>query len=145
MKNEKINGILNLFFPNSHWGIINDDYNTLVWYDDTPKPTYEEIMAFEPEYDAIKAKELQFYAKTVNGFLVQPENFILGLTEKDITLLTSFMTLIQEGVYLNKYTENSTEIIYDIDGVAHQIAIPRLREILYDYGSYFKTMYYNMR
>jgi hypothetical protein len=35
--------ILNTIRPNAAWSILENDYETLDWKDNSPKPTYEEI------------------------------------------------------------------------------------------------------
>ena len=35
--------ILSVNFPNSEWSMVENDYSTLVWLSNTPKPTQEEL------------------------------------------------------------------------------------------------------
>jgi hypothetical protein len=48
--------------PNAQWSLSNNDYDTLVWHDDTPKPTQAELDAAWPavqqaQADAVAAKQ----------------------------------------------------------------------------------------
>lgn len=37
--------ILTVNYPNAQWAMDNEDYSTLQWFSDTPKPTQEELDA----------------------------------------------------------------------------------------------------
>ena len=54
--------VLNANFPDAQWSIRANDYDTLEWYDDTPKPSQDELDAAWPavqqqQADAVAAKE----------------------------------------------------------------------------------------
>jgi hypothetical protein len=38
-------------YPNSEWSLNNNDYDTLAWMSDTPKPTQAELDAAWPQVD----------------------------------------------------------------------------------------------
>lgn len=40
--------VLTVNYPGAQWSITGNDYNTLEWFDDTPKPTKEELDAAWP-------------------------------------------------------------------------------------------------
>jgi len=49
-------------YPGAQWSLSGNDYGTLVWHDDTPKPTQAELDAAWPavqqaQADAVAAKE----------------------------------------------------------------------------------------
>jgi hypothetical protein len=49
-------------YPDAQWSIRANDYDTLIWHDDTPKPTQAELDAAWPaiqqaQADAVAAKE----------------------------------------------------------------------------------------
>jgi len=49
-------------YPGAQWSLSGNDYDTLEWYDDTPKPTQAELDSAWPavqqaEADAVAAKE----------------------------------------------------------------------------------------
>ena len=45
--------VLTTKYPGAQWSLSDNDYSTLEWYDDTPKPTQAELDAAWPtvEYD----------------------------------------------------------------------------------------------
>lgn len=49
--------ILSLNYPNDPWSMLNNDYNTLEWFSDTPKPTQEELDALWPSTEETFAKQ----------------------------------------------------------------------------------------
>ena len=49
-------------YPSAQWSLSGNDYDTLIWYDDTPKPSQAELDAAWPavqqsRQDAVAAKE----------------------------------------------------------------------------------------
>lgn len=49
-------------YPGAEWTLIANDYATLVWHDDTPRPTQQELDAAWPavqqaQADAVAAKD----------------------------------------------------------------------------------------
>ena len=54
--------VLTANYPTAQWSLTNNDYDTLVMHDDTPKPTQAELDAAWPavqqaQADAVAAKE----------------------------------------------------------------------------------------
>ena len=54
--------VLSANYPGAQWSITGNDYDTLVWYDDTPKPSQAELDDAWPavqqaQADAVAAKE----------------------------------------------------------------------------------------
>lgn len=43
--------ILTTDYPGSHWAISGNEYDTLQWFDETPKPTQAELDAAWPQVD----------------------------------------------------------------------------------------------
>jgi len=43
--------VLNANYPGAQWSLSGNDYATLVWYDDTPKPSQAELDAAWPQVD----------------------------------------------------------------------------------------------
>ena len=43
--------ILSAKFPGSEWSLNNNDYETLQWFSNTPKPTQAELDALWPQVD----------------------------------------------------------------------------------------------
>ena len=44
-------------YPNSKWTMLGNEYNTLEWFSDTPKPTQAELDALAPSTEETVAKE----------------------------------------------------------------------------------------
>ena len=54
--------ILVINYPDAQWSLSGNDYDTLEWYDDTPKPSQQDLDAAWPavqqaQADAVAAKE----------------------------------------------------------------------------------------
>ena len=49
--------IISVNYPNSEWALNNEDYSTLQWFSDTPKPTQEELDALKPSTEEYYAKQ----------------------------------------------------------------------------------------
>ena len=45
MKHEDIVYALNTLYPNTSWQLSGDDFDELIWVDETPKPTKAQIEA----------------------------------------------------------------------------------------------------
>jgi len=43
--------VLTANYPGAQWSLDNNDYSTLEWFDDTPKPTQAELDAAWPQVD----------------------------------------------------------------------------------------------
>ena len=41
--------ILTANYPNAQWALNGNDYDSLIWFDDTPKPTQAELDALWPQ------------------------------------------------------------------------------------------------
>lgn len=48
--------ILSVNYPGSQWAMNANDYSTLEWFSDTPKPTQAELDALAPNTDEVLAK-----------------------------------------------------------------------------------------
>jgi hypothetical protein len=48
--------ILTVNYPGTQWSITDEDYSTLQWYGDTPKPTQAELDALWPATQEAQAK-----------------------------------------------------------------------------------------
>lgn len=49
--------ILSINYPNDAWTMLGNEYNTLEWFSDTPKPTQEELDALAPSTESTIAKQ----------------------------------------------------------------------------------------
>lgn len=75
------------------------------------------------------------------GFLVQPENFILGLQESDRNAFAQMLALVKEALDLNLIDNDTIQTIGDIDGVKHSVTTLRFRQIMVEYGFYYKNLW----
>ena len=58
--------IISVNYPNSEWAMSNEDYSTLQWFSDTPKPTQEELDALATStYEAIAKQDCSNQAKSI--------------------------------------------------------------------------------
>ena len=80
--------------------------------------------------------------KSMNsGFLVQPENFILGLSDADRGAFTQMLSLVKEALDLGVITNDTPQIIADINGETHTVLTLRFRQIMVQYGLYYKGLW----
>lgn len=69
--------VLNANYPGSEWTLNNNDYSTLQWLSDTPKPTQAELDAAWPQVDyanqiaAVEAARRTAYEKTSDGLFFE--------------------------------------------------------------------------
>ncbi len=74
-------------------------------------------------------------------FDVQPENITLGLSENDRNSFSQMLSLVKEALDLGLITNDSPQIISDINGEKHQISTLRFRQIMVQYGMYYKGLW----
>lgn len=82
-----------------------------------------------------------FFRKIENGFTVQPENITLGLSENDRNSFSQMLSLVKEALDLGLITNDLSQIISDINGEKHQISTLRFRQIMVQYGFYYKNLW----
>ena len=63
--------ILSINYTNDPWSIIGNDYETLEWFSDTPKPTQEELDALWSSTEETQAKNT--CKATAQGILQQTD------------------------------------------------------------------------
>jgi hypothetical protein len=80
-----------------------------------------------------------------NGFLVQPENFVLGLSDTDRGAFTQMLSLVREALDFELITNNTPQVIADISGQKHQINTLRFRQIMVQYGLYYKNLWDSLK
>lgn len=60
--------ILTRKYPGTEWALTENDYATLEWFSDTPKPTEKQLEELQPEvdyeiaYEAVQAKRAGAYS-----------------------------------------------------------------------------------
>ena len=80
-----------------------------------------------------------------SGFLVQPENFILGLSDADRGAFTQMLSLVKEALDFELITNDTPQMIADINGQKHQINTLRFRQIMVQYGLYYKNLWDSLK
>jgi hypothetical protein len=80
-----------------------------------------------------------------SGFLVQPENFILGLSDADRGAFTQMLALVREALDFELITNDTPQIISDINGEKHEINTLRFRQIMVQYGLYYKNIWDSLK
>lgn len=92
-----------------------------------------------------KIKKLQILDGHIdNGFLVQPENFILALSDSDRAAFSQMLSLVKEALDLGLITNDTPQTIADKDGQKHEVSTLRFRQIMVQYGFYYKSLWDQM-
>lgn len=77
--------ILNYLRPNEQWSLDGNDYDGLIWLDETEKPTLAEIEAIADEAQAAYQAAIEAKAAARQSALAKLAE--LGLTEEEIAAL----------------------------------------------------------
>jgi len=135
------------------WNIIpnapphNPDVERAVY--DATTNTYSVVELSDEEKNTInQQKILELKSQTFetlrnNGFLVSPENFYLALNDNDRNSFTQMLSLVKEALDLGLITNDTPQIISDKDGNLHTLTTLRFRQIMVEYGFYYKTIWNN--
>lgn len=84
----------------------------------------------------------QLIADQINaGYDVQPEDFILGLSEYDRTAFTQMLLLVREALDLGLISNSDSQIISDKTGEKHSLTTERFRQIMVSYGLFYKSLW----
>lgn len=75
------------------------------------------------------------------GYDVQPENFVLGLSEYDRTAFTQMLLLVREALDLGLIANHTMQIISDKTGEKHSLTTERFRQIMISYGLFYKSLW----
>ena len=86
-------------------------------------------------------KQQAFQNAISQGFLVQPENFVLALADGDRSAFSQMLALVKEALDLNLIDNNTIQTIADINGVKHSVTTLRFRQIMVEYGFYYKNLW----
>lgn len=102
----------------------------------------QEIVDAQSEEQKLRAEaNISFLDKTISGFLVEPENIVLGLRETDRMVFSQMLTLVKEALDLGLITNNTLQTISDINGQKIQLTTLRFRQVMVAYGFYFKGLW----
>lgn len=75
------------------------------------------------------------------GYTVEPENFTLGLSDADRGAFTQMLALTKEALDLEIITNDTPQTISDKGGQKHTISTLRFRQIMVQYGMYYKGLW----
>lgn len=93
----------------------------------------------------VKSIKKQQITDIINqGFLVNPENFTLNLHDEDRNIFTQMLSLVKEALDLGLITNETPQTIADKNGQKHEISTLRFREIMVQYGFYYKSLWDQM-
>lgn len=82
------------------------------------------------------------YSEAVNeGFLVSPENFKLKLGDEDRSMFGQMLSLVKEALDLGIISNDSVQKIKDSEGQLISLTTLRFRQIMVDYGFYYKNLW----
>lgn len=138
-----ISNVLTYGWPDCHWSLFGEDYNSLVWSESNslPKPTLLEIQSKENELSLINDKLNTFNSAIAAGFTVPNETFTLRLTETDRAAFAQMLALVREALDLGMIDNDTIQTISDINSELHQVSILKFRQIMVSYGFYYKTLW----
>lgn len=119
----------------------NPDTERLLYNED--ENSYYIIQLSEDEIsDLRKVKQSAFLFQKINdGFLVEPEGFVLALSDADRSAFSQMLSLVKEALDLGLITNETPQIISDKDGQKHEITTLRFRQIMVQYGFYYKSLW----
>lgn len=75
------------------------------------------------------------------GFLVQPENITLALADSDRILFAQMLSLVELALSLGMINNDTPQIIGDIQGNKHTVTTLRFRQIMVEYGFFYKSLW----
>lgn len=85
--------------------------------------------------------EIVYKKHLKQGFLVEPENFYLGISEEDQNAFSRLLTLLN----LVQATNETSVSVSDKSGELHTISFQRLKEIMISYGIFVQTIWLNYK
>ena len=92
--------------------------------------------------EELLARQQEIIFETISqGYTVQPENFILGLQESDRNAFSQMLVLVKEALDLNMINDDTPQTIADISGNKHTISTLRFRQLMVEYGLYYKNLW----
>jgi len=123
------------------WSLQNKLLNTKV------EMTAEEIQNSLDFENAVLLSEQKAAARKIitdqidAGYNVQPEDFVLGLSEYDRTAFTQMLLLVREALDLGLIANHNMQIISDKTGEKHSLTTERFRQIMISYGLFYKSLW----
>lgn len=132
-----------VFDRTTHKATYNADTNSYTITELTAEEIQNQINAEANMQAAIQnAAAKQLIADQINaGYDVQPEDFILGLSDNDRNSFSQMFGLVKEAIEMGFISNDTPQMIADKNGQKHQITTNRFRQIMVQYGFYFKTLW----
>lgn len=111
-----------------------------------PQTQHIEFNSQTGQFDILDIPEKQinqqnFQTAISQGFLVQPENLVLALADGDRSAFSQMLSLVKEALDLNLIDNDTIQTIADINGAKHSITTLRFRQIMVEYGFYYKNLW----
>lgn len=109
--------------------------------------TAEEIQNSEAFEAAVLLSEQKAAARKIitdqidAGYDVQPEDFVLGLSEYDRAAFTQMLLLVREALDLGLIANHNMQTISDKTGEKHSLTTERFRQIMVSYGLFYKSLW----
>lgn len=114
---------------------------TIIQLSDEEKAQIQQNKADMEAATADAAARQQILDTIAAGYAVDPEGFVLGLTDSDRNAFTQMLALVKEALDLNLINNDTIQTIADINGVKHSVTTLRFRQIMVEYGFYYKNLW----
>lgn len=114
---------------------------TIIQLSDEEKAQIQQNKADMEAAKADAAARQQILDTIAAGYAVDPEGFVLGLTDSDRNAFTQMLALVKEALDLNLINNDTIQTIADINGVKHSMTTLRFRQIMVEYGFYYKNLW----
>lgn len=85
--------------------------------------------------------EIVFHNSVKAGFPVSPEGYNLGIADNDRKAWAELVVMLNEGISLGVVDANTEVTIKDISGNPHTITAGRLKQVIFELGMYYKTLW----
>jgi len=93
------------------------------------------------ENELLNKQQELIFSTISQGYTVQPENFTLGLQESDRNAFSQMLSLVKEALDLNMISNDTPQTIADTSETKHTISTLRFRQLMVEYGFYYKSLW----
>lgn len=128
--------------------IQNDEpaYDPATHYLQPQESVDHEARTVTRSWQVVVIPESEIKARTLaeivaQGYLVDPENITLGLSDADRGLFTQMLALVKEALDLGMIDNTTAQTISDQSGTKHTLTTLRFRLIMVAYGTYYKGLW----
>lgn len=115
----------------------NRNIEKIVYYEQTNSWTIVPL----DENELLNRQQEIIFETIYQGYTVQPENFTLGLQESDRNAFSQMLVLVKEALDLNMINDSTPQTIADTSGNKHTISTLRFRQLMVEYGFYYKNLW----